>query len=56
MLSIKAGTFLLQNNNNNNGAVSPAGPPELEVDDAAVAELVLEAGHGHGAERRTPKW
>jgi len=32
--------------------VSPAGPPELEVDDAAVAELVLEAGHGHGAERR----
>jgi hypothetical protein len=27
-------------------------PPELQVDDATVAELVGEAGLGHGAERR----
>ena len=35
------------------GAATASGlPPELHVDDPGVAELVVEAVGGHGAERR----
>jgi hypothetical protein len=37
---------------NGGGGGAGGGPPELHVDDPGVAELVVEAVVGHGAERR----